>query len=61
MRLSKLTLEEAVKISRERIQHLKSQQQLFGSDFSSLIRGETEWLEKLEDALNQQQRNQTKE
>lgn len=57
----KLKLEESIKNSRERIQHLKSQQQLFGSDLSSLIQGEIEWLEKLEDALNQQQRNQTKE
>lgn len=59
MRLSKLKLEEAVKISRERIQHLKNQQQIFGSDLSELIQGETKWLEELEDRLKQQQqRNQ---
>jgi hypothetical protein len=59
--LPKLTLQEAVKNSKERIQHLKSQQLLFGSNLSSLIQSETEWLEELEDTLNQQQRNQKKE
>ena len=54
-------LQKSIRNSRDRIQHLKSQQQLFGSDLSSLIQEETAWLEELEDALNQQQRNQTKE
>ena len=51
--LPKLTLQEAVKNSKERIQHLKSQQPLFGSDLSSLIQEETAWLEKLESSLTQ--------
>jgi hypothetical protein len=53
--LPKLTLQEAVKNSKERIQHLKNQQQIFGSDLSELIQGETKWLEELEDRLKQQQ------
>ncbi len=55
MILPKLTLQEAVKNSKERIQHLKNQQQIFGSDLSELIQGETKWLEELEDRLKQQQ------
>ncbi len=49
----KLKLEESIKNSRDRIQHLKSQQQLFGSDLSSLIQEETAWLEELESSLTQ--------
>ena len=46
-------LQESIRNSRDRIRHLKSQQQLFGSDLSSLIQEETAWLEELESTLNQ--------
>lgn len=45
-------LQKSIRNSRDRIQHLKSQQQLFGSDLSSLIQEETAWLEELESSLN---------
>jgi hypothetical protein len=46
-------LQKSIRNSRDRIQHLKSQQQLFGLDLSSLIQEETAWLEELESTLNQ--------
>jgi hypothetical protein len=46
-------LQKSIRNSRDRIQHLKNQQQLFGSDLSSFIQEETAWLEKLESRLTQ--------
>ena len=46
-------LQESIRNSRDRIRHLKSQQQLFGSDLSSLIQEETAWLEELESRVTQ--------